>query len=466
MKNDFPKVLFEVNEDALCFAPFRALVEQCDKVVVVIGYRGEDVKDTLLKRAADFWPADRLAGRVQFVTQSSPLGTGDAVRTAIESMGKNALVPDEECLVLNGDLPLLRSETLGEFIQKARAELCHSACVSALVKEPGSLGRIIRNAMGAFESIREAKDATADELGVLEINGGVYYFKMDLLAPAVMRLKNNNKQNEFYLTDLLGKSADPHRRSEAIMLKNSNDFLGVNTTSELSRVRKIAQKRLQKQVCEDFGVEFINAATTTLSAKVKFKGPCLIGPGTLIRGNSVIGAGVVIEGQVLIHHSTVESQAKILWGSVIDESVVGPRSVVGPMARLRPGSRLDENVRIGNFVELKKTHMRAGSKAAHLSYLGDADIGEEANIGCGVITCNFDGFKKHRSRIGKKAFIGSDSQLVAPVDIGDEAYVGSGTTVTGDIPAGALALSRPELLVKPDYARRLAEKHAEKKITE
>lgn len=463
MKSDFPKVLFEVNEDPLCWGPFRALVEECDKVVIVIGYRGEDVKERLLKRASDLWTSERLAGKIQFVTQAVPLGTGDAVKCAVEGLGRQSLNGHEDCVVLNGDLPLFRSETLRDFVKQAKESRCESACLSATVAEPAQLGRIVRDPLGVFDSIREAKDASPDELLVQEINGGVYYFKMDLLTKAVANLSNDNKQKEFYLTDLLGQKSHKHRKSEAIVVKNPQDILGVNTTAELSAVRKIAQARLQKQICEDFGVEFLNADTVTVSALAKFSGPCTLGPGVSIRGRSVIGNGVFIDGQVLIDNSVIQDGAKIFWGSVVEESVVGPRSTVGPLARLRPGSRLDEKVRVGNFVELKKTHMKSGSKAAHLSYLGDCEVGEEANIGCGTITCNFDGFKKHQTKIGKRAFIGSDSQLVAPIEVGDDAYVGSGTTVTGDIPAGALALSRPDLIIKPGYAKRLAEKLAEKK---
>ena len=363
----------------------------------------------------------------------------------------------KEFLVLNGDLPLIRKTVLEGFVKRARADRLQSACLSVVHKNPKGLGRILRDETGVFKSIREEKDASPDERRVHEINGGVYFFDGEFLLENVAKIGTTNAQKELYLTDLLG-NAGKSTRSEAILLRARYDLAGVNTTYELAIARKIAQLRLQKFLCEEYGVDFLDPGTAYISARTRFKGPCSIGPNVVIRGTSIIGEGVRIDGNNYIEHTEIKKGTHILWGSVLRESVIGGDASVGPMAHIRPGSEIGERVRIGNFVELKKTKMGDGAKASHLAYLGDALIGDESNIGCGTITCNYDGFKKHVTQIGKRAFVGSDTQLIAPVVIGDDAYIGSGTTVTMDVPAGALALSRPEMVIKPGYAKKLADR--------
>jgi bifunctional UDP-N-acetylglucosamine pyrophosphorylase/glucosamine-1-phosphate N-acetyltransferase len=457
MKSEFPKVLFEINDEPLCVAGFRALAARCDRIVVVVGYRGGDVRQALTEAGREMLGPARFDSVVVFVTQDPPKGTGDAVRHAVETLGKG-LNAQEEVIVLNGDLPLVRPETLDRLVKPAQAAKLESACLSVYAARPQGLGRILRDDRGVFSGIREEKDASPEEKRIREVNGGLYYFKASALIESVGALKSDNAQGEFYLTDLLGNRAGQSLRSQAILLRNPYDLLGVNTTWELASVRKIAQARLQKRLCEDHGVDFKDPATTIVSARAYFGGACTIGPGTVILGKSRIEPGVTIEGNVYVENGTIGAGAKIHWGSVIREGIVGPRSAIGPMAHLRPGTELGEGVRIGNFVETKKTKMGAHSKAAHLSYLGDATVGDDANIGCGTITCNYDGFNKYPTRIGSRSFVGSDVQLIAPVTVGDDAYVGSGTAVTQDVPSGALALSRAELIIKPGYAKRLADK--------
>lgn len=462
MKNDKPKVLFQVNDEPLCMAPVKALFDLCDKVVVVIGYRGPDVREAIQQRASEIYGVDVVRTKLSFFTQNPPKGTGDAVKTAMEGLGKSAN-NFAEVLVVNGDLPLIRSQTLKRMVESAQAAKLSSACLSMRTAQTQGLGRILRDETGHFRGIREEKDATSDEKKIREVNGGVYYFKTELLQDGLKKLKSNNEQQEFYLTDLLGNREPTGPRSEAVLCRSPWDLLGVNTTYELSQIRKISQYRLQKKLSEEFGLELENAETTFISARAQILGACTIGPNTQILGKSLIEKGVVVEGSVRIVDSKILAGARILWGSVIEESQVGFEAQVGPMAHLRPESDVGENARVGNFVELKKTKLGARAKAAHLSYLGDADVGEDANIGCGSITCNYDGFNKFPTKIGKRAFIGSDTQLIAPIVIGDDAYVASGTTVTQDVPSGALALSRPELTLKPGYAHKLNEKLQSKK---
>lgn len=463
MKSARPKVLFDVNDEPLGFASVRAAMEACDDVCVVVGYKGDDVRAALESRAVEVFGAAKVKSSLRFAVQDPPRGTGDAVRVALESLGKKA--SNDDILVINGDLPLIRAVTLKKLKAAAHELKLDAACLSMRVAKPAGLGRILRDDQGRFVGIREEKDCSKDEKAIREVNGGLYFFKGALLAQALKHLKTNNAQGEFYLTDLLdGK--DRTRRAEALGIKSPWDLQGVNTTYELATARKVAQARLQRRLCEDFGVDFEDPTTAYVSARATFKGSCRVGPGTVIRGATTIGTDVLLEGQNFIENAVIEDGAQVKWGSVIESSTLRVGAQVGPYARVRPESDVGPNAKVGNFVELKKTKLGAGAKASHLTYLGDADVGAEANIGCGTITCNYDGHAKHKTVIGQGAFIGSDSQLVAPVVIGDGAYVASGTTVTKDVPAGALALSRVPMVVKDGYAVRLNQRHKARKAAQ
>ena len=462
MKSLRPKVLFEVNDEPLCFAPFKALLDLCERVVVVVGYHGGDVREALMQRASEVVSMSLLESKVVFVTQEPPSGTGDAVKVALESIKRQGIRGDET-LVLNGDLPLIQAPTLRRFSEAARKQGLHAACLSQVTRNPKGLGRILRAETGIMRGIREEKDASPDERRIQEINGGVYFFETDYLHSSAADLKKDNKQGEFYLTDLLAASPGRGIKVEALLTRSKWDLLGVNTTFELAGVRRIAQMRLQRKLCEEYGVEFADTDSTWISARARFHGSCRLGPGVVVKGPSDIREGVEIEGNSLIDNCQLDEGAKILWGSVLRSSKVGSQASVGPMAHLRPETDVGAKAKVGNFVELKNTKLGAGAKAAHLSYLGDAEVGEQSNIGCGTITCNYDGFGKHRTIIGKGVFVGSDTQLLAPISVGDGAYIGSGTTVTADVPAGALALSRTRMLVKEGYAKRLSEKLAARK---
>jgi bifunctional UDP-N-acetylglucosamine pyrophosphorylase / glucosamine-1-phosphate N-acetyltransferase len=451
MKSSKPKVLFEVNDEVLCFASYRSLFETCDKVLVVVGYRGADVREALMARASEVFGEEAVRAKTLFYTQEDQKGTGHAVKVALEGLAKGALA-FSETIVANGDLPLLRPETLSPLVSVFKKASCDAACLSFKTDKPQGFGRILRDSKSQFVGIREEKDASDAERKIQEVNGGIYAFKTALLLETVTQLKDDNKQGEFYLTDLLKKTA------QAYEVEDPQDLLGVNTTFELSEVRMIAQRRLKKNLCEEWGLDFINAESSFVSARAKFSGPVQIGPSCVILGKSEIGSDVKIEGHAFIKNSKIADKAEILWSSVITDSELGEGSKVGPMSHLRPQTILGKNVKVGNFVEIKKSILRDSSKASHLSYLGDADVGEEANIGAGTITCNFDGFNKFPTQIGKRAFIGSDSQLVAPIVIGDDAYVGSGTTVTEDVPNGALAISRSDMTIKEGYAQKLSAK--------
>lgn len=454
MKSDMPKVLFTVNDEPMAFAPFQQLLGMCNTVAVVIGYGGSDVKASLLSRASEV-TGMQAEEKTIFFTQQELKGTADAVKTALEGLerGGHKISGDEEIIILNGDLPLIRKETLENFLKQVRAAKVESACLSFSANNPTGFGRIIRDMRGVFTSIREEKEATVDEKKIREVNSGVYYFKAEILQKALTKVSDKNNQNEFYLTDALGEQSG--FLSAAFRCPYKWDLSGVNTTYELSVARSIAQARLQKSLAEEHGVCFADPLSVFVSARCQFEGPCSLGPNVQLMGRTKIGKNVKITGSTLIEDSQIGEDVLIDFSTVIRSSKVMKGAKVGPFAHLRPESTVEEEAKIGNFVELKKTRIGKKAKVSHLSYLGDADVGEETNIGCGTITCNFDGASKHKTIIGKNAFIGSDTQLIAPISVGDEAYVASGTTLTEDVPAGALALARAELTIKNDYARRL-----------
>ncbi len=463
MKSDQPKVLFTVNDEPMAFAPYRQLLEVSNTVAVVIGYGGSDVKASLLSRASEISGLNG-EGKTVFFTQQELIGTANAVSTAIEGFlggGHKLDNPEEEVVIVNGDLPLIRKETLDYFLKEVRARKAESACMTFVANNPTGFGRIVRDMRGVFTSICEEKDATADEKKIREVNSGLYYFKAGVLIETLKKVSDKNNQKEFYLTDALG--AQSGFRSEVVRCPYKWDLSGVNTNYELSVARSVAQARLQKDLSNTYGVNFADPLSIFVSARCHFEGPCTIGPNVQLMGRTRIGKNVKMVGSSLIEDSQIGDDVLIDFSTVVRSSKIMRAAKIGPFAHIRPESIVEEDVKVGNFVELKKTRLGRGAKVSHLSYLGDADVGEETNIGCGTITCNFDGASKHKTIIGKNAFIGSDTQLIAPVHVGDEAYVASGTTLTEDVPAGALALARAELTIKNDYARRLMTKLRSKK---
>jgi bifunctional UDP-N-acetylglucosamine pyrophosphorylase/glucosamine-1-phosphate N-acetyltransferase len=435
-------------------APLRALGDICQKIVVVVGYQAERVEAELREVFASEFGSELAREKLHFVLQKEQRGTGDAVRVAMAELGS---AKESSVVVLNGDLPLVRAGIVKKMVQELETRKLHSLCLSSLVMDPSGLGRIVRDARGVVERICEEADATADLKTIKEVNSGIYAFNMEFLKSGLAELRSENKQNEFYLTDLIGIARDKRRATDALVItgEDTEDLIGANSTWELARADQIDQARWKRALCESFGVLFVAADSSYVERSVRFTGAAKIGPGTFLGGRSEISRGVVIEGQARVLNSKLAEAAQIKWGSVITDSLVGARASVGPMAHLRPETELKEDVKVGNFVETKKTVMHRGSKASHLSYLGDAEVGEESNIGCGTITCNYDGVNKHKTLIGKRVFVGSDSQIVAPVKIADGAYVATGTTVTRDVPADALAIGRARMEVKEGYAKRL-----------
>jgi bifunctional UDP-N-acetylglucosamine pyrophosphorylase/glucosamine-1-phosphate N-acetyltransferase len=371
-------------------------------------------------------------------------------------------VSSDRVLVLYGDTPLLASGDLMALV-RALGEQTVLALMSSELDDPSGYGRVLRDETGCVREIREHKDLASDaERAVREINAGVYAASTAFLRAAVSELRPNNAQGELYLTDVVAIAAG-RGTGAAVAVRGSADVLvGVNDRHQLAQAEEMLFRRIAQRHAEQ-GASIRGDAR--IDDSVTIEQDAVIEPGARLRGSSVIRRGAIVDVGSVITDSEIGEQARILPYSVITESKVGHAAQIGPFAHLRPGSAIDEEAHIGNFVETKKTRVRRGAKANHLAYLGDGDVGERANVGAGTIFCNYDGFKKHPTIIGEGAFIGSDSQLVAPVTIGKNAYVATGTTVTSDVPDDALAIGRARQDNKLGYAPRLKARLAAQKKT-
>jgi bifunctional UDP-N-acetylglucosamine pyrophosphorylase/glucosamine-1-phosphate N-acetyltransferase len=434
MKSNLPKVLHRAAGRPLIEYPVRAALELGVASVVVVTSGHPEIARSL--EAA-------FGARVTTVVQDPPRGTGDAARVGL------ARVETERALIYYGDAPLMTARELEPIVAASRtAEL---AFASALPQNPAGYGRVLRDASGRVLEIREQRDLRSDaERGVREVNAGVYAATKSVLARALAELKPMNAQGELYLTDIVAAVAATGR---VLGLVGSPDALvGVNDRSQLREAEELLFERIRERLGRegvmvhgdariDDGVSV--AAGAEIEAGVRLRGATSIGPETHVDVGSVLT------------NATLGARVSVKPYSVISSSRIGDGAEIGPFAHLRPESEIEADAHVGNFVETKKTRMRRGSKANHLAYLGDGDVGERANVGAGTIFCNYDGYQKHRTVIGADAFIGSDSQLVAPVSIGKGAFVGSGTTVTQDVPDDALALSRTRQENKLEYGPKL-----------
>lgn len=383
---------------------------------------------------------------IQWVEQSEPLGTGHAVLQARPLLGKGRSV-----LIVCGDVILLSPPTLGRLIAE-RTDGASAAVLTARLESPTGYGRIIRD--GEFiRAIREEKDCSTREKEILEVNAGIYLFETQALFKALDALTPNNAQKEYYLTDTIAFLTETGCRVVPVRLDDPTEALGINDRAALAQVGQILRKRNNERwmaagvTLEDPDNIWIDHRTR-IGADVRIETGCRI-------QESTISSGTSIESGCRIIRCSIGMNSTIRQGSYLTDSRLGDEVTVGPYAHLRPGSSLGDRAKIGNFVEIKNSSFGEDSKASHLSYIGDATIGKMVNLGCGFITCNYDGGKqKHTTRIGDGVFVGSDSQMVAPVEIGAGSYVASGTTVTHDVPENSLVLSRGRQITKAGYARK------------
>ena len=430
MRSRRAKVLHELAGRPLVRYPLAALAAlDPDRVALVVGHQPDDV------RAA---AAGAGLRDLRTATQPEQRGTGHAVACATEAF--RGFTGD--VLILYGDVPMIRPATLQALVACHRAEAADLTLVTMSFADPTGYGRILRAPDGRVTGIVEERDANQAQRGITEVNPGLYAVRSEVLFPLLAELRPDNAQGELYLTDLVALAARAGRRVSTIAARSPEELAGINTRAELARM----EATLKLDAVERWmaaGVTFEDPATAYVGPDVTIGSDTVIGPNVQLRGRTRIGSGCRLDGTAYLVDATVGDGAHLLFACVVEGAEIGAEARIGPFARLRPGTRLAERVHIGNFVETKKAVIGAGTKANHLSYLGDCDVGPDANIGAGTITCNYDGStgKKSRTVIGARVQIGSDSQLVAPVSVGDDAYVGTGTTVRSDVPAGALVVN-------------------------
>jgi bifunctional UDP-N-acetylglucosamine pyrophosphorylase/glucosamine-1-phosphate N-acetyltransferase len=425
MRSTLPKVLHKVGGRTLLEAVLDAAEGlSASKTIVVLGAGRERVKESLGGRS------------VLFAVQDPPLGTGDAAARAVALLGAE----DGPVVVLSGDTPLLRPATLALLVER-QASGADLVLLSFRPPEPGEFGRVVRDRRGRVRRIVEAKNASAAERRIAEVNAGLYCFSADAFPRAVSRLRRDPVSAEYYLTDAVEILVRDGGRVEAVEAADWREAWGVNTRRDLAAAEEIEHRRRVERAL-DGGATIVDPATTRLGPHVTVEPDAVLHPFISLEGNTAIREGAQVLSFTRIVDSTLAPGSVVGPHCELDGARIGARSRVGPFARLRPGSVLEEDVKVGNFVETKNTVLHDGVKAQHLAYLGDADVGARSNIGAGVITCNYDGSKKYPTSIGEGVFVGSDAQLVAPVTVGRGAYIGAGATITEDVPEGALALSR------------------------
>jgi bifunctional UDP-N-acetylglucosamine pyrophosphorylase/glucosamine-1-phosphate N-acetyltransferase len=392
--------------------------------------------ETVIVRGSDGDSVARAVSPLPSVVQSPPRGTGDAVRAAGPALAA-AIADIADIVVVFGDTPLLRTETIAALIDaRRRAPEVAVAVAGMRPSDPAPYGRLVLDGKGALLRIVEARDADADELLIGLCNGGIMAIDARHAFDLVDRIGNDNKKREFYLTDIVA-IARAQGLSCRVAELPAEELLGVNTRAELAAAERVMQDRLRRRAMDE-GATLVAPETVFLSADTR------LGRDVVVEPNVVFGPGVTVADNVLIRSF-----------SHLEGATIAEGAIVGPFARLRPGAVLEPNVHVGNFVEVKATRLGAGVKASHLSYLGDSDIGAGTNIGAGTITCNYDGFNKFRTIIGDNAFIGSNTALVAPVTVGDGAYVATGSVVTSDVAADALTIARARQVDKPGRAAAL-----------
>ncbi len=439
MKSDMAKVLHPVLGQPLAAWPVgRALALGCAPVVAVVGHQGEQVRTALEAR----FPGQPL----RFATQTEQRGTADAVRVGLSALeGVQGPV-----LVLYGDTPLLREATLLALLEVFRRGTAPLALVSTRSPAPAGYGRVLR-VSGRITGIVEERDCTADQRSIDEVNVGVYVIDAAFLRDGLAQLRPVNAQGEYYLTDLVALAAQ--RGEVGSVTAPFADTVGVNDRADLAWCVQALRQRINLEHMRA-GVTLQDPSTVTIEAEVTIGPDTVIEPGVSLRGKTRVGRGVTIGQGSVFTGTELGDGTTVLPYSVGTDSRVGARCLVGPFARMRPGSELAEAVELGNFAETKKARLGPGTKAHHHCYLGDAVIGAQVNVGAGTITCNYDGFAKHTTEIGDGAFIGSDSQLVAPVKVGEGSYVGAGTTLTEDVPPDTLVFNRAPRIVKEGWPSR------------
>jgi bifunctional UDP-N-acetylglucosamine pyrophosphorylase/glucosamine-1-phosphate N-acetyltransferase len=442
LKSSRPKVLHEIGGQSLLLHVIAAArtIAPPENIFCIIGHEAEKVRAAVSSTG------------VQFVLQPDPKGTGHALQQVKKHFLDSALTPPKHFLVLSGDVPLIRPETLAALTQFHLAEHAAMTILTAIPPDPTGYGRILRAAPNSPEvlSITEQKDLAPSQLNTPEINSGIYCFETAALFANLDHLSNQNASGEFYLTDIAALLVAEHHRVVATVAPNIDEVLGANTITEMmhldASLRLATARKLMAQ-----GVTIFRPDTCVIDAQVEVQPDTVIEPYVQLLGHTRIGTNCRIRSFSVIQNSSLGHNVLVRNGCILDSSTIGNNAQLGPYAHLRPDSDIGESAHVGNFVETKKVRLGRGSKANHLTYLGDAIIGEGTNIGAGVITANYDGTHKHQTTIGDRVFVGSDSTLIAPITIADGSLIAAGSTLTEDVPPDSLAIARSPQTTKPGW---------------
>ncbi|MHB8172422.1 MAG: bifunctional UDP-N-acetylglucosamine diphosphorylase/glucosamine-1-phosphate N-acetyltransferase GlmU [Thermincolia bacterium] len=424
MKSKLPKVLHKVCGRPMVQQVIEAIrAAGVGKMVAIIGHGAEEVRQA-------------LGTTVEYAVQEQQLGTGHAVQQA-EALFTGF---DGVVLVLCGDTPLVTGETISRLIQYHREQQATATVLTALMDDPIGYGRILRHPDGKVARIVEEKDASEQERQTKEINTGAYCFNSNDLFSALKNLTPANAQGEYYLTDTLEILQKQGKIISGMVIKDSRELMGINDRVQLAEAEAIMRRRITENLMRE-GVTIIDPATTWIEQGVKIGMDTVIYPNTVMEGSTVVGEDCAIGPGTRLVDTTIEKGAEVQY-SIILESIIGDHATIGPFAYIRPGTTIGKGVKVGDFVEIKKSVIGDGSKVPHLSYIGDSLIGKQVNIGAGTITCNYDGTNKYNTTVGDGAFVGSNTNLVAPVEVGPGAVIAAGSTITKNVPSKALAVAR------------------------
>ena len=422
MNSQTAKVLHKVGNKSLLQHVIDASRPLVNSINVIIGHHSESVKKTTSNED------------INWVNQKEQLGTGHAVQQAIHHINDNSI-----CLILYGDVPLIKTETLQILTDKA--ESSGFSLLSVMMENPFGYGRIIRDSNNSILSIVEQKDASKDELQVREINTGIMAIRGSILKKYLKELEPNNSQGELYLTDIVEKAVKDNVNIASFICESVAEVMGINDKNQLSQAERAYQQNKARDLMSK-GLTIMDPKRFDCRGELSFKDDCVIDVNVVFEGDNDLGKNVLISPNCIIKASKIGDNTHILANSIIENAVIGSNTSIGPFARIRPETKIGNHSKIGNFVEVKKSSIENNSKVSHLSYIGDSKIGNDVNVGAGVITCNYDGINKFQTEIKDGAFVGSNSQLVAPVTIGKNATIGAGSTITQNTPDGQLTLSR------------------------
>ena len=422
MKSKIAKVLHKVGNKSLLHHVIDASNSIVDSINVVIGHNSDSVKGSLTNN------------KINWVHQQNQLGTGHAVQQVMPNIEDQSI-----CLILYGDVPLIKTNTLKVLLDKAKKS--EFSILTVIQEDPSGYGRIVRDLNKSIQSIIEHKDASDIELKIDEINTGIMAIRGRLLKKYLNQIEPNNSQGELYLTDIVEKAVKDNVNIASLVCEDSSEVMGINDKNNLAE----AERAYQLRQVEDFmtnGLTIKDPSRFDCRGNLTFGNDCVIDTNVIFEGDNIIGNNVIISSNCTLKNAKISDHAVILSNTIIEDSIIGSQSTIGPFARIRPETNVGDHAKIGNFVEVKKSSIGNNSKVSHLSYIGDSIVGNDVNIGAGVITCNYDGVNKHQTIIEDGVFVGSNTQIVAPVKIGKNATIGAGSTITLDVPAEKLTLSR------------------------